>query len=145
MGPDEQSASKYGMIITPINEDRTYGEPIKCGNLQQISDLQFIIDNTELSEEDLNKLYPNEKIKPLLVASWTGELNVKFRHQKMSKKTFKKWLMNKGFTRNDADTICKIIGSYRGEISYQSTYMANLLTPQSYIYIKGAKDSWMMK
>ena len=132
MGPDEQSTSKYDMILTPINEDGTYGEPIEFGNCKLIN------------EEDLQDLDSTKKNKLIFNTAWSGEFNVKFRHKKMSKKTFKKWLMNKGFTRNGADTICKIIGSYRGEISYQSTYMANLLTPQSYIYIKGAKDSWMM-
>lgn len=128
MGPDEQSTSKYSMVITPINEDGTYGEPIKFGNLQPISDLQFYIDNT---------LYLNEKIKPLLAASWTGEFNAKFRHQKISKKTFKKWCMSRGLSRNTSELACQIIGFHRGKLSYQKVYLSNIFAPQSYLYIEG--------
>ena len=156
MGPDEQSTSKYGMIMTPINEDGTYGEPIKFGNLQPISDLQFIIDNTELSEEELNKLYPNEKIKPLLGTSWSGEFNVKFRHKKISKKTFKKWLMSHGFKRDLAELFCQIIASFGGRISYQSIYVDSFLVPTPHTLhhsitleihklYEGAKNVWMKK
>lgn len=145
MGPDEQSTSQYGMIITPINEDGTYGEPIKFENLQPISDLQFIIDNTDLSDEELNKRYPNEKNKPLLVASWTGEFNAKFRHKKISKKTFKKWCMSHGLSRNASELACQIIGFHRGKLSYQKVYLSNLFAPQSYLYIEGATKQWTKK
>lgn len=131
MGPDEQSTSKYSMVIRPINEDGTYGKPVEWSGFKPIT------------EEPESTIIGYDTIPLEYFSEISGEIHIILRHAKISKKTFKKWLMNKGFTRNGADTICKIIGSYRGEISYQSTYMANLLTPQSYIYIKGAKDPWM--
>lgn len=129
MGHDDQSTSKYSMVITPINEDGTYGEPIEFGNIQPISDLKFYSDNT---------LYPNETIKPLLGTSWSGEFNVKFRHKKISKKTFKKWCMSRGLSRNASELACQIIGFHRGKLSYQKVYLSNLFAPQSYLYIEGA-------
>lgn len=146
MGPDEQSTSKYGMVIAPINEDGTYGEPIKFENLQPISDLQFYIDNkVYLSDKELNKRYSNEKNKPLLAASWSGEFNAKFRHQKISKKTFKKWCMSRGLSRNASELACQIVGFNRGKISYQKVYLANIFAPQSYLYIEGATKQWTKK
>ena len=150
MGPDEKSTSKYSMVITPINEDGTYGEPIKFENLQPISDLQFHIDNT---------LYLNEKIKPLLGTSWSGEFNVKFRHKKISKKTFKKWLMSHGFKRDLAELFCQIIASFGGRISYQSIYVDSFLVPtphtlhhsitleihKLYGLYEGVKEPWTKK
>ena len=147
MGPDEQSTSKYSMVITPINEDGAYGEPIKFENLQPISDLQFYIDNT---------LYLNEKIKPLLGTSWSGEFNVKFRHKQISKKTFKKWLMSHGFKRDLAELFCQIIASFGGRISYQSIYVDSFLVPTPHTLhhsitleihklYEGAKNVWMKK
>ena len=121
MGPDEQSTSKYGLVMTPINEDGTYGEPIKFGNLQPVSNLQYTIDMTEFSEEELHKLF--------LTTSWTGEFNVKFRHHKMSKKTFKKWLMANRIDRDLAERFCQIIGSFGGRISYKSIYAQSFLVP----------------
>ena len=117
MGPDEQSTSKYGMIITPINEDGTYGEPIKFEKLKPIA------------EEDFQDLDTTKKNKLIFNTTWSGEFNVKFRHKKISKKTFKKWLMSNGFKRDLAELFCQIIASFGGRISYQRIYVDSFFIP----------------
>ena len=144
MGPDEQSTSKYGMIITPINEDGTYGEPIKFENLQPIA------------EEDFQDLDTTKKNKLIFNTTWSGEFNVKFRYKKISKKTFKKWLMSHGFKRDLAELFCQIIASFGGRISYQSIYVDSFLVPTPHTLhhsitleihklYEGVNNSWMKK
>lgn len=133
MGPDEQSTSKYSMIMTPINEDGTYGEPIKFENLKPIA------------EEDLQDLDSTKKNKLIFNTTWSGEFNMKFKHKKISKKTFKKWCMSRGLSRNASELACQIIGRHRGKISYQKVYMSNYFAPLSYLYIEGVNNSWMKK
>lgn len=117
MGPDEQSTSKYSMVIRPINEDGTYGEPIKFGNCKLVI------------EEDFQDLDATKKNKLIFDTIWSGEFNVKFRHKKISKKTFKKWLMSNNFDRDLAERFCQIIGSFGGRIGYQNIYTQSFLVP----------------
>ena len=135
MGPDEQSTSKYSMIMTPINEDGTYGEPIKFENLKPIA------------EEDFQDLDTTKKNKLIFNTTWSGEFNVRFKHKKISKKTFKKWCMSKGISRNASDYLCRTIGQYDGWIRYQDMYCRSIFAPSFHtvftnILIEGVK-SWM--
>ena len=136
MGPDELSTSKYGMIITPINEDGTYGEPIEFGNCKFVK------------EEDLQDLDTTKKNKLIFNTAWSGEFNVKFRHKKISKKTFKKWCMSHGISRNAADYLCKALGWYCGRVRYQDIYYGSIFAPSFHtvftnILIEGVKKPWM--
>ena len=117
MGPDEQTTSKNGMVITPINKDGSYGEPIKYGEIKAVH------------EKDLQDLDLTEKNELIFNAALTGEFNVKFRHKKISKKTFKKWLMSNNFDRDLAERFCQIIGSFGGRIDYQNIYTQSFLVP----------------
>ena len=53
-------------------------------------------------------------------------------HKKMSRKTFKKWLMSKGLDRDLAERFCTIVKSFHGKKSYQYLYFNGLFssTPQ---------------
>ena len=48
-------------------------------------------------------------------------------HKKMSRKTFKKWLMSKGFDRDLSEWFCRAVKSFKGQYSYQSLYLNGLL------------------
>lgn len=76
--------------------------------------------------------------------SFTGTL--KLPHSKMSKKTFKKWLMGHKISRDDADWLCWLIATYKGKVSYSSIYAISLFMPSfNYIFdaimIQGAKHN----
>lgn len=45
--------------------------------------------------------------------------------KKMSSKKYKKWLMSIGASRDEADTLCRILGSMRGKLSYADIYATN--------------------
>lgn len=59
--------------------------------------------------------------------TYTGTL--KLPHKKMSKKTFKKWCMSSGLTRNQAEFLCRMMKAYKGSISYQEIYIYNMFIP----------------
>lgn len=126
MGPDEQSTSKYGMVITPINEDGTYGEPMELSGFKPITEEpeSTIIDYASIPLKHFSEI--------------SGEIHIVLRHAKMSKKTFKKWCMSRGLSRNASELACQIISFHRGKLSYQKVYLANIFAPQSYLYIEGA-------
>ena len=42
--------------------------------------------------------------------------------RKMTSKKYKKWLMSIGMSRDDANTLCYIIGSLKGKLSYAKQY-----------------------
>ena len=111
MGHDDQLSSMCYLVATPSSE------PIKFENLKPIA-----------LEEDQD-LDLTEKNKLIFNTAWTDTFNVKFKHHKMSKKTFKKWLMSNGFKRDLAELFCQIIASFGGRISYQSIYVDSFLVP----------------
>jgi len=125
VGPDEQSTSKYGMIITPINEDGTYGEPMEWSGFKPITEEpeSTIINYARIPLEDFSKI--------------SGEIHIVLGHAKISKKTFKKWCMSRGLSRNASELACQIIGFHHGKLSYQKVYLSNIFAPQSYLYIEG--------
>ncbi|MBR2256357.1 MAG: hypothetical protein IJ899_03245 [Blautia sp.] len=54
-------------------------------------------------------------------------------NKKMSRKTFKKWLMSRGFNRDLAEWFCKAVKSFHGKKSYLSLYLHGQFasTPQT--------------
>lgn len=46
---------------------------------------------------------------------------------KHSRKSFKKWLMSRGYSRDLAETVCKLIGASGGRTSYANLYYFVLL------------------
>ena len=127
MGPDEESTSKYSMVMKLINEDGTYGEPIKWSGFKPITEEpeSTIVGYARIPREDFFGI--------------SGEIHIVLRHAKISKKTFKKWCMSRGLSRNDSELACQIIGFRRGKLSYQKVYLSNVFAPRSYLYIEGER------
>lgn len=125
MGPNEQSTSKYSMVITPIKEDGTYGEPMEWSGFKPITEEpeSTIIDYASIPLKHFSEI--------------SGEIHIVLGHAKISKKTFKKWCMSRGLSRNASELACQIIGFHRGKLSYQKVYLSNIFAPQSYLYIEG--------
>ena len=104
----------HGKQITlrAINSDGTYGEPIEFIK-------PFLIEEEPVEIENLNKMtlhYLNNT-----TTTFSGTLILP--HKKMSRKTFKKWLMRLPWiNRNEAEAYCQLIGITKGRISYSATY-----------------------
>lgn len=66
----------------------------------------------------------------------SADLKVEHSNGKHQKRTFKKWLMSRGYSRDDADAVCWLIAKCRGEVSYEYVRMVTILTgevPSYYI------------
>ena len=118
----------YGkqMTLRAINQDGTYGEPIEFIE-------PFLIEEEPVETEPLNEMtlhYLNNT-----TTTFSGTLILP--HKKMSSKTFKKWLMSRGFNRDLAEWFCNVVKSFHGEKSYQSLYFNGLFssTPQDLVNI----------
>lgn len=119
MHPKELYGSQ--VVMKPVNPDGTYGEPITLDSFEPIS-----IDGEPL------ETYPSDAIRFDLLANapitFTGELT--FPHKKMSRKTFKKWLMQYSWiNRNSAEIWCCLIAVANGRVSYGRTYRDMILNP----------------
>ena len=70
---------------------------------------------------------------------------------KMSKKRFKKILMAKGLSRDDADFLCYTVGRMHGKVGYSDTYLNTLFLRSrvpyyevfNYILTKGECSEWI--
>ena len=60
--------------------------------------------------------------------------NIKFPHKKMSRKTFKKWLMSKGFSRDLAEWFCNAVKCYKGKRSYHDLYFTGLFSSDDQLF-----------
>ena len=49
-------------------------------------------------------------------------------NKKITRKTFKKWLMSKGFSRDLAEWFCNVVKYYKGKHSYHDLYFAGLFS-----------------
>ena len=115
------------VVMKPVNSDGTYGEPIKLDSFEPIS----IDDEPLVFQENTTLECVNGPFIPL---TFTGEF--KLSHKKMSRKTFKKWLMSKGINRDLAEWFCRVVKSFKGQYSYQSLYFNGLFvsTSQDLVY-----------
>ena len=108
------SRELYGsqMTIRAINPDGTYGEPIEFIE-------PFLIEKEPVETETLNKI----SLQYLNNTTTTFSVELILPHKKMSRKTFKKWLMHfPWIDRNEAEAYCCLIGITEGRISYGATY-----------------------
>jgi len=82
----------------------------------------------------------------------TFKINLRIKNSvKMSKKRFKKILMSKGLSRDDADFLCYTVRWLNGKVSYSDTYLNSIfLRPYvpcyevfDYILTKGECAEWI--
>lgn len=118
MPPKELYGSQ--MMIKAINSDGTYSEPIEFIE-------PFIIEEEPSDTETMKKItlqYLND-----ITTTFSGTLILP--HKKMSRKTFKKWLMSKGIDRDLAEWFCKVVKSFKGTRSYRLLYFNGLFSSTS--------------
>ena len=112
MPPRELYANQ--IEIRPVNSDGTYGKPIELDSFGP-----FVLEDAPLVTPTSDTIsFGLLRSTPITL---TGEL--KLPHKKMSRKTFKKWLMHfPWINRNEAEAYCYLIGITKGRISYGTTY-----------------------
>ena len=121
MGPDKE----------PITGE--YYIELSDGKRTKISGIQ-IFDFEDLKEK-------KHVFKNLNNLSFSIDFSNKYH---INKKKFKKWLMGKGISRNDADYLCFSIGYYKGAISYQRIYISQLFNPKV-TFADLIKEIWLYK
>ena len=134
MGPDENSTAEALYFKT---EDHGY--------VQIPSNILPFLD-IECNDEEAHK-------RALAIRSKnTFRINFHVKNfVKMSKKRFKKILMSKGISRDDADFLCYTGGWLSGKVSYSDTYLNSMfLRPYipyyevfDYILTKGECAEWI--
>lgn len=69
------------------------------------------------TENDISEEWCNRRIVP-------DELTINLRCEtKHRRKTFKKWLMAHGYSRDVANGICHLVGLLKGHVSYETMYL----------------------
>lgn len=115
MPPRELCGSR--MLIKPIDQDAFYGDPIEFEIFENV---------TYSLDENVNEFYTVgfdlAKESDMTIYGY-----FMLSHKKMSRKTFKKWLMSKGFDRDLSEWFCRAVKSFKGQYSYQSLYLNGLL------------------
>lgn len=121
MGPHEENSISE-LTLRPINTDGTYGDPIEFENFENM---------TYSLDENVDEFYTIgfDLAKGSDMTIYGGHIRIP--NKKMSRKTFKKWLMSKGFNRDLAEWFCKVVKSFKGLYSYQSLYFNGLFTSTS--------------
>lgn len=117
MGPEEESNPqlyfKNGDEWTPVDS-------VKSVTIDFMSDS----DPPELFATLTKIEYPNKiEFKMWDGFSYFTKVCPKY-PRKMTSKKYKKWLMSVGMARDDANTLCYIIGSLKGKVSYADVYAA---------------------
>ena len=117
MGPLEEN-SILKPTLRPINQDGTYGDPIEFENFENV---------TYSLDENIDEFYTVgfDLSKGSDMTTYGGYIRLP--NKKMSRKTFKKWLMSKGFDRDLSEWFCRAVKSFKGQYSYQSLYLNGLL------------------
>ena len=121
MGPLEENSISE-LTLRPINPDGTYGDPIKFENFENV---------TYSLDENVEGFYEVgfDLAKESDMTIYGGYIRLP--NKKMSRKTFKKWLMSKGFDRDLSEWFCKVVKSFKGQYSYQTLYFNGLFSSTS--------------
>lgn len=121
MGPLEEN-NILKPTLRPINQDGTYGDPIEFENFENV---------TYSLDENVEGFYEVgfDLAKESDMTTYGGYIRLP--NKKMSRKTFKKWLMSKGFTRDLAEWFCVAVKSFKGGQSYQTLYFNGLFSSTS--------------
>ena len=139
MGPEENKLTGELYFKT---EDHDYVRmPAKMVNLTFEECIDHMIKDDE------------EAYKNMMTIRSTDTFRFEFHTKifiKMSKKRFKKILMSKGLSRDDADFLCYLVGWFKGKVSFHEIHFGTLfLRPAvrfyevfDYIMTKGEISEW---
>lgn len=112
MGPLEENSISE-LTLRPINPDGSYGDPIEFENIENVT---YSLDENVEGFYDVGFDLAKE-------SDITAYGYIRIPNKKMSRKTFKKWLMHfPWINRNEAEAYCQLIGITKGRISYSATY-----------------------
>ena len=114
-----KECSVSDFTLRPINPDGSYGEEIKLENFDGVTHFLDLDDNINVEPYAASKFL----FEPMTLAC-----TLTFPHNKKSRKTFKKWLMSRGFNRDLAEWFCGIVKSFHGKYSYQFLYFNGLFS-----------------
>lgn len=121
MGPDEYKITGELYIQT---EDHGYIQiPAKIANLT----FEECVDHVIKDDEEAYK-------RALAIGNSDSITFTFYMRKKVSAKRFKKILISKGLSRDDADFLCYIIGYYKGKVSYLDVYFNTLFLNPSVRY-----------
>jgi hypothetical protein len=134
VGPDENSTAETLYFKT---EDHGYVQV--PSNILPFLDLEF-------DDEEAHK----RALAIRSTSTFRFDLHIK-NFVKMSKKRFKKILMSKGLSRDDADFLCYTVGWLNGKVCYSDIYLNTLFLQTSvpcyevfdYILTKGECAEWI--
>ena len=120
MGPLEENNISE-LTLRPINPDGSYGDPIEIENFENV---------TYSLDENVDKFY-TIGFDLAKESDITAYGYIRIPNKKTSRKTFKKWLMSKGFDRDLSEWFCKVVKSFKGQYSYQTLYFNGLFSSTS--------------
>ena len=87
---------------------------VKIGDVKD-----FDLSKTDIDPETaLND--DSEYLKLYRQTEMTFTIKLKTKH---NRKTFKKWLMSRGVSRDFANWMCQVIGLFKGKVSYETVYL----------------------
>lgn len=95
----------------------------------------------------------DDEVKHMLASKTTATFTVTIHGKdfgRMTAKRFKKILISKGISRDDADFLCYLVGWFKGRVSYHEAYWGALFLRPSvhfyevfdYIMTKGEISEW---
>lgn len=91
-------------------------EPVPMGVVWSGLETVNLENPTEQTKEEYatNQLYLDD-------CKFIGKFKLKTKH---SKKSFLKWAMSKGCSRDEADAINKLVAAQKGRVSYEALYLS---------------------
>lgn len=76
--------------------------------------------NLETPTEQIKEEYATNQLY-LDDCKFIGKFKLKTKH---SKKSFRKWAMSRGCSRDEADAINKLVAAQKGRVSYETLYLS---------------------
>ena len=106
--PIKESVSEQeGLILS-----RCTGESVTWNGLKTV--------NLETANESFEEKWSNKQLR-FDDVKFVGKVNLK---TKCTKKSFRKWAMSKGCSRDEAERINKLVAAQKGRVSYETLYLS---------------------
>jgi len=103
----ESVSEQEGLILSTYTGESVTWKGLKTVNIETV--------NEPLEEKWSNKqLYLDD-------VEFTAKCKLKSKH---TKKSFRKWAMSKGCSRDEADAINKLVAAQKGRVSYETLYLS---------------------